>query len=320
MAGLGVSSPGGCVQELSPVRGMRVLRPSSTRHDPEMTSELLTTQDYSRADLIGAGFTSWTIDRELAAGRLIRVRRDHYVRAAHPDLDRAVRIGGRLSCVTLLALWGVFVFDPSVLHVQVGRAASRLRSAVDGRRRWMRADGAREGVLVHWADLHSAAPHRHAVAVFDAIRCAIRCQSPWHAVATLDSAVHLGLVSMHELREAFATLPARFGAILALVDGRCEAGTESLVRLMLRQIGAEVALQVELDGVGRVDFVVDGWLIIECDSKAHHEGWAKQQRDRRRDIAAARLGYTTIRPLAEDVLYRPAEVRAALRDILARHR
>jgi very-short-patch-repair endonuclease len=39
--------------------------------------------------------------------------------------------------------------------------------------------------------------------------------------------------------------------------------------------------------VGRVDFLVEGWLIIECDSKAHHEGWDKQRRDRRRDLAAA---------------------------------
>ena len=89
------------------------------------------------------------------------------------------------------------------------------------------------------------------------------------------------------------------------------------MRLMLRAKGAHIDVQVKLRGVGRVDFVVDGWLIIECDSKAHHEGWKEQRRDRRRDLAAAALGYTTIRPIAEDILYRPDEISAEIGRVLA---
>ena len=80
------------------------------------------------------------------------------------------------------------------------------------------------------------------------------------------------------------------------------------MRLILRSLGLAVEIQVTIDGVGRVDMVVDGWLIIECDSRAHHEGWDAQQRDRRRDLAAAALGYTTIRPLAEDILLPPSRL------------
>ncbi|WP_054680942.1 DUF559 domain-containing protein [Microbacterium sp. No. 7] len=69
-----------------------------------------------------------------------------------------------------------------------------------------------------------------------------------------------------------------------------------------------------------MDFVVDGWLIVECDSKAHHEGWDRQREDRRRDLAAAALGYTTIRPLAEDLFHRPDIVLAAVRGLVAAHR
>lgn len=65
-------------------------------------------------------------------------------------------------------------------------------------------------------------------------------------------------------------------------------------------------------GVGRVDFVVDGWLIVECDSFAHHSDWEAQRRDRRRDQAAAALGYATYRPIAEDIMWHPELVRAAL--------
>ncbi|HWS50320.1 MAG TPA: DUF559 domain-containing protein, partial [Microbacterium sp.] len=68
------------------------------------------------------------------------------------------------------------------------------------------------------------------------------------------------------------------------------------------------------------DFVVNGWLIIECDSRAYHEGWEKQQRDRRRDVAAAALGYATLRPLADDIMFRPHLVRDAVRGLLAGRR
>ena len=42
-----------------------------------------------------------------------------------------------------------------------------------------------------------------------------------------------------------------------------------------------------------------------------------QLRDRRRDIAAAGLGYTTIRPVAEDIYYRSEEVLVVMKTILA---
>lgn len=99
-----------------------------------------------------------------------------------------------------------------------------------------------------------------------------------------------------------------------------ESGPETLVRLILRGLGCDVDVQVQIPGVGRVDFVVDGWLIIECDSKAHHEGWDAQRRDRRRDIAAAALGYTTIRPLAEDLLYAYDATATAIRAVILARR
>ena len=89
------------------------------------------------------------------------------------------------------------------------------------------------------------------------------------------------------------------------------------MRLLLRTMGVAYETQVYLDGVGYVDFVVDGWLIVECDSKEFHEGWDKQIQDRERDIAAAHLGYVTVRPLAKDILDDQASVRQALEQIIA---
>ena len=92
------------------------------------------------------------------------------------------------------------------------------------------------------------------------------------------------------------------------------------MRLMLRGLGCQIEVQVVIPGVGRVDFVVDGWLIVECDSKAHHEGWESQKRDRARDLAAAGLGYTTVRPIAEDILHRREQTLAAMKAVLAHPR
>ena len=76
------------------------------------------------------------------------------------------------------------------------------------------------------------------------------------------------------------------------------------------------ALPGPISGVGRVDFVVDGFLIIECDSRQFHEGWEKQRADRRRDLAAAARGYFTLRVLAEDLLHPPEAVEEAVRGLL----
>jgi very-short-patch-repair endonuclease len=150
----------------------------------------------------------------------------------------------------------------------------------------------------------------------DALRQAILCQTPRASVASIDSALQLGFVRIDELEELFDALPGRKKGLRPHVDGRAESGTETLVRLMARALGGRVELQVPIDGVGRVDLLVDGWLVIECDSRRYHEGWAAQLEDRRRDLALAALGYTTIRPTAEDILFRPEVVVAAIRGLL----
>lgn len=146
---------------------------------------------------------------------------------------------------------------------------------------------------------------------------AVRCQPVRAALATLDSALHLGVLRPDDLDELFRALPRRHAVLHKLIDSRAESGTETLVRLMLRTLGAKFDVQVTIPGVGRVDFVVEGWLIVECDSRAFHSGWEEQRRDRRRDQHAAALGYATFRPIAEDIMWNPGAVQAAMAGLLA---
>jgi len=278
-----------------------------------MTSEFST-----RSDLLRDGATRRSIQAAVRRGELIHVRRDRYLRAdTHEQFARAVRVGGRLTCLSLLALLGVFVLDNRRLHVHVDPSSSRLRFARKGKTRF---DSARKRVRVHWTSLIEVAGSSCAVQVLDALAHAVLCQTPRAAIATIDSALHQGFIVESQLAELFAALPARFRSLLPLIDGRAESGPESLVRIMARMLGCDIRLQVEFDGIGRVDLVLDGWLVVECDSKQFHASWEAQVRDRERDLALAALGYSTVRFTAAMIMYRPDEVFAALRGLIQSRR
>lgn len=184
------------------------------------------------------------------------------------------------------------------------------------RRRRLEPKGTR-GVRLHWLELSEAVPAATCVGIVDAVAHAVLCQEPRAAIATLDSALNKGLVSPVELQEVFAVLPRKYQVLLGLVDGRAQSGSETFMRLMLRALGCEVELQVHFEGVGFVDILVDGWLVIECDSRGFHGSWDAQQKDRRRDLALARRGITTIRPTASMIFDEPETVLDAVRGLLA---
>lgn len=255
----------------------------------------------SRADLTATGLTDRQITDAVRRGRLLRPRGGRYLPLDAPaDIVDACSVGGRLACVSELKRHGVFVTDTSRLHVHLPSTSARLGKVA-------------RPVRHHWGRLRRL-PHTRAVSVelFDALLQSVLCQSPRDAIATLDSALHLRVLPEDELDEFFAALPRRYRRLRPLLDARCESGPESLVRLMLRSLGVKFEVQVQIDGVGRVDFLVEGWLIVECDSRAHHSEWTAQRRDRRRDQAAAARGFATFRPIAQDILWQPDDVRQAL--------
>lgn len=266
---------------------------------------LITSKSY--AELRAEGMTRADIERALKAGEIVRARRDTYLPGEIPDtVLRAAQLGGRLDCLSLLAEHGVFVHDPAQLHVHFQRTASRLP------RREAR-------VRAHWRST-GAAPRDTQVPIVEALVQSALCQSPRYLIATLDSAWNHGLVDEVQIADVFAALPRRYRRLRRLLDPSAESGPETLVRLMLQSLGLRWRSQVTIPTVGRVDFVVEGWLIIECDSKAHHSSWEAQRQDRLRDRAAATAGFATLRLIAQDILYSPEIVRAAIAGLVPRAR
>ncbi|WP_460799940.1 endonuclease domain-containing protein [Microbacterium sp. GXF0217] len=118
----------------------------------------------------------------------------------------------------------------------------------------------------------------------------------------LESALRQSRVSARELRWLGSRLPPPMRWLLGFARTDADSGLESLVRLRLHRVGVTVRTQVQIDGVGEVDFVIGDRLIIEADGKENHDDADKDRRsgsrrhkDLLRDARAAALGYETLR-------------------------
>lgn len=297
------------------------------RHFPEDSAEArsvvsdggaMADEYFTRADLLAAGFTRRSITRAVRSGELVHVRRDRYLASdADGRTIQAVRVGGRLTCLSLLRLAGVYVQSNEGLHVQVRHTDGRLRSPhVRGSRlRSLDAESER-GVVVHWSEVEDHRSQRTCVSLVEALVHAAHCQSPRAMVATLDSVLNLRLLTRTDVRDVLARLPRRFRVIEPLLDDRAQSGGETFARLIARSIGCSVEPQARIRGVGYVDLLLDGWLVVECDSRQFHSSWEAQLEDMRRDLALAKMGYFRIRLTPFDLADRPDMVRAALVGLL----
>ena len=274
-------------------------------------------QVLSRAQLLALGATGKTLTAAVRSCDLLRVRRDHY---ALPDCDphiiEAVRVGGRLGCLSALADYGIFVVDSRFTHVHLDPVTSRPRSP---RNRFDPLSLTnREGVQLHWTGLIDEQDGSECrVGIRDALAQSLGCQSEWESVASFDSALHLGLATRDEVDLVFARAPLRAKAVAGLIDPRAESGPESILRMIVHAAGLRCEPQVSIPGVGRVDLLVEGRLVLEADSRAFHEGWRKQRADRERDLQLARRRYLSLRPISDHILYSAATVREAIEGLLS---
>jgi hypothetical protein len=149
----------------------------------------------TRAQLLAGGATPRGLTAAVRADRLIRVREGYYaVPGTDPFLLQAVRIGGRLGCVSALQARRVWVAPHLFPHVALDPKASRLRSPRDRFRR-LRPETL-DGCELHWrASVETGQQSVHTTGIVDALLQAVRCQPKELAVASLDSALHQRLTT-----------------------------------------------------------------------------------------------------------------------------
>ncbi len=290
-------------------------------HAGHMTWELLF-QESSRtviqtSELRAAGATWRSLKGAVDNGFLVRGRRGHYaLPSTNQRILEAVRVGGRLSCISAAADVGIFAVDPSIAHIHLDPNASRLRAPKDRFQRLTVAN--RKGIELHWDRL--SAPEdgtEYSIGLVDALIQIFRCQQPRFALASLDNALHLQRLPLSSVAEIFAALPEEIQYLRSWVDTRSESGQETVLRFIVRLAGFRFEIQVSISGVGRVDMVIEGCLVIEADSRQFHDGWEAHLRDRTRDCDLAGMSYMSYRAIHRDILYHPERVMAAIVGLLA---
>lgn len=267
-------------------------------------------------ELYSHGWTKRSLAAAIAAGEIVRVRQGWYLVASTPEEQRqAVRVGGRLGCVSAAKYLGLGVRSTEVVHVSAAPHVARLRSKFD---KQLRLEDVRSsGVIVHWND-SDVTGTRFSLGIRAALKQMCLCQSPEWVVAAADSALRLGFLTTSEWEEDIAGLPRRLRRLLARVDARAESIIESLTRFRLQQLGFSPSLQLPIRGVGRVDMVIGTRLIIEVDGYAYHSDPEAFEADRRRDARLSALGYHVLRFSYQQIMRHWSEVRAAITAAVAR--
>lgn len=234
----------------------------------------------TRAQLRGMGQSDRRIRAALATGAAVRVGRSWVARPdANAEAVRAVAARGILGGESALRSYGIWVSERTGTCIVSPSTASRLPALRRGEYRIRR-------------DAPPAPGTRWRVGIVDALAQLLpRLTDPFHAAATLDSALNRRLVTQHDLDQLMQRMPRRIRRLRKQLDGRAQSGLETLLRMAIRAAGWNVELQVEVAGVGRVDLVIDGWLVIEADGSRWHDDHEAIERDRERNATLVRLGY-----------------------------
>ncbi len=101
--------------------------------------------------------------------------------------------------------------------------------------------------------------------------------------------------------------------VLRWVDRGADSMLETLARTYFRRAGIHVQPQFYLDGVGYMDLLLDGWLLVELDGR-HHADWRQVKKDHRRTNSSVVQGYTVLRYYYSDVVH---EAEAMVAEVVA---
>lgn len=239
------------------------------------------------------------------AGEIHRVRPGVF---ALPSLDRKITTaaahGGELTCADALRARRVWILpdENKEVHVWLGRAGRRHPHTGCACIQHRSAGTAQVG----YASVATALIH------------AYRCLTEEAFFAAYESAWNWRLITASDRRRIRAELPKKAAWMLDLARSDSQSGLESLLRFRLHLLGIILECQVDIDGVGRVDFVAGGRLIIEVDGRENHAKPERRHNDLVRDAAASAVGYESLRFDYSLVVYNWEVVVDAILPALAR--
>lgn len=90
-----------------------------------------------------------------------------------------------------------------------------------------------------------------------------------------------------------------------------------VARILFRRAGFNCETQVRIAGVGRVDFVLEGFVVVEVDGDRYHSDRAARNRDRHRNNELIARGYLYLRFSYEDIMFNQDYVLDRIRVVLS---
>lgn len=262
-------------------------------------------------ELLAAGLVRRHLNALLSTGRVdLHPGRVVALPDASAALVIALRLRGVLCDLAAALWWGMAVLEPPrTTTVAIPRGTTR-RSL--------------PGATVVRRDLTvgDVSPDRPVTSPVKTVTDCARRLGLLAALVVADSAASQRLVTPDDLVRAARQLQgpgsARARRVARLADPRCESVLETVLRTLLMDMRVSFELQVSIPGVGRVDALVDGWLVIEADGFDHHRSRVDYREDRRRANALAAGGYVLVRLSYEDLVHHPERTRRLLAQVIAR--
>jgi len=254
------------------------------------------------AHLRRAGFTRSQIGQAVNSGLVLKPRHGVYRSpGASDDFVRAFELNAAVTCVSAAGHYSLWTLrNPGRPHL----AANHRRFSSQ--------------VVAHRFNGNISTLLPPVLPLKDVLVHALQCLPELEALVMVECAYTRGETDPDFLRRLLpGSRNGRARAVLNLAERGADSLLETVARVLFRRHGFEVRTQVFLEGIGYVDFLINGCLIVEIDGVGFHFNKAQFKKDIRRNNVGAAAGYRVLRYLYEDVLHRPEQMLEQIRLTLA---
>ena len=256
-----------------------------------------------RRDVLAAGGTETELRRAIRSGSVVRLQHGLLaVPGADAELVAAGLASGLVTCTSAAPKYGLWQLRPATRpHYWQSNGRSTVRC------------------VSHRLPLTQQPRHRTLAALPDVLLHALLCLPELESLVMVECAYNRGDINPAQLlRYLDGKRCGKARTVLSKVERGADSLLETLARVLFRDAGISTETQVWINGIGRVDFLLEGFLIVEIDGIAFHLEPRQFKKDRRRDNAAMRQGLPVLRFFYDDVVYAPESVLAQVREVLAR--
>ena len=220
--------------------------------------------------------------------------------SADPEYLTAILNNGYVTCASAALRYGLWMKDkPMRLHLATRHCRGR-------------------GFLRHGGLRLSPETAVPLASVEDTVIHALICLPEVDAISIAQSAMQqFGLPRAMLESEMSANYYGNARRLLAKADGLSESVPEISARLLFESEGLPFRRQVQIRGVGRVDFLIGRRLIVEVNGYSFHSSREAWRKDMARLNAAQARGFDVLSFAPEAIWNNPERVMEEIRAILA---